>query len=230
MIHFIVFPKVYVYILKNNPQSFKFDEYIQNNEKEISLKEVVKEYSPEELVSQKSLVDSIIELDEGQLKKKLEYLRGGNILKIDDFQFYIDIEERELLPGQDSDELVLRFDLKICNKEGILITSINDNYGSEVNYKNTVKSFLRNISNDLKYSLENYKTIRMQIEERNIFWTYDKILPYSINIFNTSNINPKSRLANNIVFLHQILLGIIGVVILFFITLTKANSSKDILS
>lgn len=228
LIHFIVFPKIYVSILKNDPKSFKFDEYIEENEKEISIKQVVEEFSPIQLESKINLIDSILAINNDQLKTELEYLIAGNIFKIDSFQLYINIIEHESLPSQDLDDVVFMFDLKICNNEGEFLTSISNNYGSEVNYNNTVKYFLTNKSNDLRFTLKNYQGIRKQIEEENIFWTYDKILPYSINIFNVSNINPKSRLANKAVWIHQTLLGIIGIIILLFIRITKSVPSNKV--
>lgn len=228
LIHFIVFPSIYVDILRDNPKSFEFDDYIQESEKEISIKEVVKEYSPVQLKSKINLIDSILTLESDKLKTELEYLKVGNILKIDSFQYYINIIERELLPGEDPNDTAFLFNLNICNNHGNFLISISNDYGSKINYNNTIRYFLTNKNNDLKFTLKNYQGIRRQIEEENIFWTYDKILPYSINIFNTSNINPKSRLANSLVWIHKVLIGFIGLIIAFFISRIKTIKSTEL--
>jgi hypothetical protein len=128
LIHFVIFPTIYVDILRDNPKSFEFDDYIAKSERDFSIKQIIKDYSPSQINKNIDLINSVLEIDSvSRLDTKIEHLRAGNILRVDDYHFYLDVKEAERLPNQDP-ETFLIFELRICDRDGLIIGSVYNDY------------------------------------------------------------------------------------------------------
>lgn len=90
-------------------------------------------------------------------------------------------------------------DIEIYDKKGLKIFQFDTK---------SDKNLILEIINDYLKELESSKVeISKQIRdiEKNQFWNYRQILPYTLNILFTDNFNPQSRTANLIYFFHNIL-------------------------
>ncbi len=211
-IHLIVFPCIYLNFLSKEPNSFEFDSYIAKSEKEISLNKIVEFYSPDELLSKINLIDSVLIDDFGSLDVKLKQLISRDIVATNKYSFFVDLDTsyETLGPGREP-EINLSFDFIICDSNGKYIDEIERDFSNSLSGDNSIKSFLNLRKDKYLYSFNNYIKVRKRIEQNDIYWTYDNLLPYSVNIFNTSNINPKTRIANYTVGFHKFLLVILGI-------------------
>lgn len=226
LIHLVIFPCIYVNILNDNSNSFEFDNYIVKNEKENSLNKIAEFYSPKELALKVNLIDSILIKNSKMLDFTLKYLESRNIVMTNEFRFFMDTydgreEERSSPFGPSKDSLNIRspFNFIICDSIGSYLNIFSSSNISSLSRDNSIKSFLNLSKDDFTYTLNNYNNLKMNIEKKNIYWTYDNLLPYSINIFNTSNINPKTRTSNYLVGGHKALLAVL--LVLFSIVFVK---------
>jgi hypothetical protein len=205
-LHLIIFPSIYLLILRYDSNSFEFDNYIAKTEKNSSLNKIKKEFEPEQLISKLNIINSILKSNSLKLDTTLVYLNKKNIISIDSLKIfvsssYLDKDEVVDLPDDRSN-----IDFTICNFNGQFIDKISETGYSFLERENrTIKQFLDENKSLLSNDLVSYKEIKKGIELDNKFWSYSKILPYCINIFDTGNINPKAPLSNVIFFIHKFL-------------------------
>ena len=121
--------------------------------------------------------------------------------------------------------------LNVNQKNGILLRTLqledNQNFNSI-----SLRKLLFQLKDSYVRQINNFKKDTARVIERNDIWTYRKILSYSINIFFTGNMVPKTKLANVIFFLHELitvtfLLGItVGLAQNLFFTNNTSHNTK----
>lgn len=202
LLHLVVFPYIYLLLLKYDANSLKFDNYISKAEKNISLQSIEKEFNPLILKSELNITNTILQSDSLKLDTSIAYLNSGNILKIDTLMIFT--SPYIIRSSDEYDYIGPSVELKVCDFRGKYISSIygiNDDYNSRDSM--SIREFLYEIKNELNNNLDKYKLIRDDISSKDKYWSYENILSYCINIFEAGNIAPKSRLANVVFFLHK---------------------------
>ncbi len=70
LIHLVVFPVLYVFIINNNPDSIEIDNSILSFEREVKLKDLELSYSKKDIESQIFVIEDIIASSSGLLKEE----------------------------------------------------------------------------------------------------------------------------------------------------------------
>lgn len=204
LLHLLVFPIVYVRILKFDSKAFEFDGTIAGNEKLTSLSEIESSYSPKEAQENVELLSRILQSDSSILDTALRYLKEGNLIVVDSFILAISHERYPRPPG-DIPAPMSPY-LYITNSAGQLKNSFNELGNMQFIPSSTpIRAILQRFESHFKGRVEGYQSATRKIEKDNDIWTYRNILSYSVNIFFTSNMVPKSRMANVLVFLHNLI-------------------------
>jgi hypothetical protein len=115
----------------------------------------------------------------------------------------------EASPGNQNNKIVTIYD-----KKG------NQLFNIIVNYKvdTIIKSLEEHIA---RVTLEeSSKAKQLETINSNSFWSYRRILPYTLNILFTENFNPKTPIAQIIYFIHNL---VVLVFLLSFITTLLQN-------
>ncbi|MES2807315.1 MAG: hypothetical protein V4619_01735 [Bacteroidota bacterium] len=201
-LHALVFPFIYLLLISINPKSISFDEEIYQNVVQIAASDLNINYSPKELNRRIEVIKSFI-TDSTVLNHSIEWLDNGNLIVSD--SHIITVNQENTLPDKGG------YTVDFYNKSGSKISTIFLRY-NDFSLKDCkdVKDFLKSILAMENVKLANYVIESKAIESKDI-WTFNRVLPYSINIFNSKVIKPISGLANLIVFIHQILVVVITI-------------------
>jgi hypothetical protein len=160
-------------------------------------------------------IDIILHDSSQILDTAIKFLNNGNIVTLSEF---IISKNCEAVSGAGRPMYKAR--LNICNSQGFMVTSIQEKQeGCKLGKASqSIRSYLSLLKERLISQLNEFTSERKDILNKNDIWTYKQLLPYSINIFSTSNIVPKSRIANIIFHLHQFFVGtiIISLLVGFF--------------
>lgn len=225
-LHFVFFPIVYVFLIKSNSKSFDIDNSILTNEKELFLEEIKGNYSPI-LASNLTQVTSQIYKDTSTiLDKNIAYLKEGNIIILK--QYIISITTKDC--SNDSDHTKRCQLLNICDKNGhSIFESIQDNNMVINSADESVRNILQEFSNENRVKVQGFKEEEGKLKTKNKIWSYSRILPYSLNIYTTGNLQPKTKLSNIIFHIHQIILsvGILGFIINLSSTYLSTQAKGD---
>ncbi|WP_114937567.1 hypothetical protein [Mucilaginibacter endophyticus] len=194
--HMLVFPWIYLTIITVNPNAIVIDNDIFSSVNSQLKADIKENYRPEEI--ERSL-DMLNRMDSSKEIKnfKLDWLISGNLYFIDGYALKITNSE---IPERNWSNLT------IYDKSGRLIEDFgfkNYDFLSGDIDDGTLHDLLSKMINDTKSKQKSYLSETLKIKNKEI-WTYDRILPYSINIFNSKTIKPISGFANILVFLHQI--------------------------
>ncbi|MDR4892574.1 MULTISPECIES: hypothetical protein [unclassified Chryseobacterium] len=198
-LHLVVFPFLYTLMLKNNPSSFEFKTAIHDNRKQIVLNEWTEDsknipYEIKYLENIKLSNNTILNRQLNELKK-LTFTEGSII--------HSDINLN--ITGRDFMATVYVFD-----KNGILKKKLGRS-GSHVELDSMkFGSLINNDINYLKKELNYYKVKKTELD-RNNFWTFATLLPYSISSIFTGNMSPLTPIANILYTLHYIIIYCIGI-------------------
>ncbi|WP_336730873.1 hypothetical protein [Chryseobacterium sp. VD8] len=206
-LHLIIFPFIYTLMLKNNPASFEFKTTIHTNQKKIVLNEWIND--------SRSLPHEIKDLEEIKLsnysilKMQIKELKRLTFTK--DYVIHSDINfniPRDFIGT-----------IYIFNKEGVLKNKLNT-FGNRQEIDSTkFESVLNNNINYLKNELQYYKVKKAELD-RNNFWTFATVLPYSISSIFTGNMSPITPIANIFYSFHYFIIYCIGIgVFLHFLIL-----------
>lgn len=197
-LHLIIFPFIYTLMLKNNPASFEFKTTIHTNQKKIVLNEWIND--------SRSLPHEIKDLEDIKLsnynilKMQIKELKRLTFTK--DYVIHSDVNfniRRDLIGT-----------IYIFNKEGVLKNKLNT-FGSQEEIDSTkFESVLNNNINYLKNELQYYKVKKAELD-RNNFWTFATILPYSISSIFTGNMSPITPTANIFYSFHYFIIYCIGI-------------------
>ncbi|PKF73859.1 hypothetical protein CW752_12010 [Chryseobacterium sp. PMSZPI] len=195
-------------MLKNNPASFEFKTAIHDNRKKVVLNEWIDDsknipYEIKYLENIKLSNYKILNKTLNELKQ-LTFTEGSIVHS--DINFNI--------PGKDYMATIYVFD-----KNGTLKKQLHKNGGyTELDSMKFGKVLTEDI-NYLKKELHYYKVKKAELD-RNNFWTFATLLPYSISSIFTGNMSPLTPMANVFYTFHYILIYCIGIgVFLHFLIL-----------
>ncbi|WBV53530.1 hypothetical protein [Chryseobacterium gambrini] len=206
-LHLIIFPFIYTLMLKNNPASFEFKTTIHTNQKKIVLNEWIND--------SRSLPHEIKDLEEIELSNysilKMQIKELKRLTFTRDYVIHSDVNfniRRDFVGT-----------IYIFNKEGVLKNKL-DTFGSREEIDSTkFESVLNNNINYLKNELQYYKVKKAELD-RNNFWTFATVLPYSISSIFTGNMSPITPIANIFYSFHYFIIYCIGIgVFLHFLIL-----------
>lgn len=200
-LHLVVFPFLYVLMLKNDPASFEFKTAIHDNRKQSVLNELIDDSKniPYNIKYLENLKLSNYTALNKQLKefKKLIFTESSIIYT--DFNFTI--------PNRSHD---LTATIYIFDKKGVLKKKLYKG-GSQIGLDSTkFGSVITEDINYLKNELKYYKVKKAELDKNN-FWTYATLLPYSISSIFTGNISPLTPMANILYTFHYIIIYCIGI-------------------
>ena len=185
--------------------SLQFDSDIFTSEKSSSLRNIDEYYEPEEIQKNVSAVKIIVDDTSHILDTSINYLNTGNIVTLNQF-----IISKNCIQVP-FDRPMYKATMNICDLKGIQITFFKDKHeGCNLGKRSqTIRDYLNNYLSDMTSQLNQYEAEKIRVVKQNDIWTYKQILPYSINIFATGNMVPKSRIANITFHLHQFLVATI---------------------
>ncbi|MRX70255.1 hypothetical protein SAMN06265349_101743 [Flavobacterium resistens] len=192
--HFVVFPFCYTFLLNSNPNNLKIEQDILQSEKSNQYLLVRKIYGKSNIVKQRVLND-LIKNEKDFINLTQEKISENQMFILSN---YIVISTFRTIDrgGKHPPEPINCFN--IYKKNGSFLLSVNADI-DYINLKNLLISEIANLKD-----LEVRKNKAIDEINSNKFWSYKNVLPYSMNIFITSNLVPKSKIANTIFFIHNI--------------------------
>lgn len=217
LIHIVVFPLFYLSQLKKNNNSFEFDNYIKNIEKDNAINDIRISLKPDEIKGRLEQIEKLLSDSHNNLYLKLNKIYDSKkIFFLNNFMFTGRINEFEKgPPGSDS---MYERSIYVYNTDGEHLIDLSEYIGSiEDTIHGSLFNFLYQEKQVLKTRLSQFENLNHEIEKKEKFWSYSRILPYVINIFNTDNIKPKSRSANILFFIHNF------IVVIFIIGLLSSS-------
>lgn len=194
--HFVAFPLFYTYLLNSNPNNLKIEQDILKSEKSNQYL-MVKEFYGESNIAKQKVLSDLITNENHFVNLTRENIHDNQMFILSNY-IVISTYKAKNTGGKHPIEPVECFN--IYKKNGSFILSVD----ADVDYINVKKLFNSEIANFK--NLEIKKNNAIKDIHLNKFWSYKSILPYSINIFITSNIVPKSKTANAIFFIHNIVI------------------------
>lgn len=209
LLHFIIFPYIYVILIKIDHKAFHVDTEIEKNELIIAEQELSEKYEMMIFSEGEKVSLRLLDSKSTYLDSSFNYLNNDNILSVDTFLLHKSTIYKNM--GHPSAGFST---LSICDSKGINIVNLTGDYGNKISDELTLKEFLNQQLEAIRKNNNKLAADKEKIEEKDI-WSYRRILAYSINIFETDNLKPKTKSANIIFFIHKFLvslfiLGIIG--------------------
>jgi len=216
-----MFPLTYLICLKRDNKSILINDIISSNEKADALLILKGEFMPEKLSENNILLDRIIRSASQRIDTSLDFFCTHNMLKLDSF-FITKIDTVISVPDHAP---VVNNLLLVFNDEGKFLEKFYTNERFVQGEKRTVREFFSTLKKGNEDRINKYVDRSSDITLRNKFWSYSRILPYSINIFNTDNFKPVSSLANLVNFIHNFVVWILLLTIItsFLFEIIKSN-------
>lgn len=212
--NFILFPFIYLALLKFDKKSFQVDSNIFASEKSAALEDIEDIYDPKTLRNNLIPLGALISDTSKIIDTSIQFLNDGNIISLTNFILSKGCIEVPF------DRPMYKGTFNICAKNGHQITFLKDedegcNLGDG---KESIRKYLVKSRDKISKMLQNFDSESRKIILKNDIWTYKQILPYSINIFSTSNMTPKGRVANIVFHFHQFFVAtiLIGLLVSFF--------------
>jgi hypothetical protein len=196
--HFVFFPFIYVYLLNTNPNNIKIEKEVLDSEI-ISSYDNIDEIYGRTLLEKEKLINNILHKEKDFIKIKINSLKPNQmfILKENIAVLNYSFETKGKHP--------ISFEtFFFYNKKGEYITDLKIRDENIVNIDNLLKNELTNVR-----KLQSLKKKEIEQVKTHKFWSYKNILPYSINIFYTSNFVPKSKISNIVYFIHNTFIFVI---------------------
>ncbi|WP_294230936.1 hypothetical protein [uncultured Chryseobacterium sp.] len=212
VLHLVVFPFVYVLMLKNNPACFEFKTSIHSNRKQIVLNEWIDDsrsipYKIKELENIKASSKLILNKNLKELKR-LTFTKDYIVHTIIKFE----------IPGRN-----LTATIYIFNKDGLLKNSLLKS-GSQSELDSTkFGNVLTSDINYLKNQMEYYRIKKAELDRNNV-WTFATLFPFSTSSLFTGNMVPITPAANIFYSLHYFLIYSIGIGIFLHFLIMNINS------
>ncbi|MCQ9638041.1 hypothetical protein MP478_01465 [Chryseobacterium sp. WG14] len=198
-LHLVVFPFLYTLMLKNNPASFEFKTAIHDSRKQLVLNEWIDDSKniPYQIKYLENIKLSNYTVLNRQLKEFKQLIFTENSIIHSDFGMNI--------PGRNSIATIYIFDKKGALKKKL------DKTGDQTELEtmklgNVVTEDINYLKNELKY----YKVKKAELD-RNNFWTFTTLLPYSISSIFTGNMSPLTPMANILYTIHYVIIYCIGI-------------------
>ncbi len=210
VLHMILFPIVYVFMINQNTDSIQINENINAYERETKLQEaknIAKEIDSISNSKNKKLIIGAI-LDSNQ-----KYLETVDWISIDNDR--IIFLESNLIRGYTQyrtipSDVVHRV-VTIYDSKGEKLLEFQTR-SEEEKLSEVLVDYLQELDAE-----KNDINKRIETIQANAFWSYRQILPYTLNILFTDNFNPQSRTANFVNFLHNIL--VLGFILNFIMNM-----------
>lgn len=197
LVHLIAFPIFYIILIKQNVNSIKIEKNIvafERNEKLEKAFELEKEIEQKLIESQKPELEKFVNGHSNILTEiNWDSFDNKRIVKFDSFLVRGNSDKIQI-PGGNYYKII-----QIYNLEGHKLFEFTTE-SDKTSLLDIFKNYLEDIESDKTNIKEKIKNI-----EKNQFWSYRQILPYTLNILFTDNFNPQSRTANFIYFIHNIL-------------------------
>ncbi|PWW20372.1 hypothetical protein DEU40_11463 [Chryseobacterium sp. AG844] len=199
ILHLVAFPFLYTLMLKSNPNSFEFKTAIHDNRKQIVLNEWIDDskYIPSQIKALENIKLANYTILNKSLKELEQLTFTENHILHSDFDFNI--------PGRNFMATIYIFD-----KKGGLKRKFTKTGGQ--NELDSMK-FGSVITHDISYlkdKLHYYKVKKVELDKNN-FWTYATLLPYSASSLFTGNMSPLTPIANIFYTIHYITIYCIGI-------------------
>lgn len=188
--HFIFFPFIYVYLLNTNTNNIKIEKDVLNSEISNSYSNLDEIYG-KSLSEKHKIIDDILKTEKKFLETKIDSIKLNQMFILNKYIIIYNYGYK----FKERDPYVI---FHLYNKKGIYISQIDDIKADFLNVNSVFKVALKETKN-----LQKLKTREIEQVKNNQFWSYKNVLPYSINIFYTSNLVPKSRISNVIYFIHN---------------------------
>lgn len=219
-LHLIVFPQIYSLLLTNNKDSFQINTIVVKNEKENAIKDLETDYNKNSTAINKNIVEAILSQTSPFPDTTIEFLLSDNILILDSFYLTksdtADNSHEHPMPNLDC--------IAVHNKSGLLLTKF---FEDRVPLKKSkkIKDYLLELRANFETLNSSFILKKSDLVDEKQLWSYERVLPYSINIFNSDNIKPITRLASIINFLHSfivwtLLISIIGALLFELLSLS----------
>ncbi|WP_433829612.1 hypothetical protein [Flavobacterium anhuiense] len=192
--HFVVFPFCYTSLLNSNSNNLKIEQDILESEKSNQYLLVAEIYGESNIAKQKVLND-LITNENGFVNLTEEKISDNQMFILSNY-IVVSTYVRRDIGGKHPPEPIRAFN--IYKKNGVFILSVD----ADIDYKNVRNLFKSEIINFKNLEVKKNKAIKDIYSNK--FWSYKNVLPYSMNIFITSNIVPKSKVANTLFFIHNI--------------------------
>jgi hypothetical protein len=200
LFHFLIFPWIYVSILDLDNQSIIIDNDVFKTVDIQAKIDLVDNYEPQKISDQNLILEQVI--NSPNTLKLSDWISDDQLVSIGNY--WIRLEK-----PQDSENFWYRL-VSYKKTDGKLFTDISfrlDILNKDIDNSN-LKDLGEILLNKNNHQLQDLNAEQLKIKNKYI-WTYARILPYSINIFNSKNIKPVSGFANIIVFLHQLFIGVL---------------------
>lgn len=200
-LHLVVFPFVYTLMLKSNPASFEFKTAIHDNRKRVVLNEWFDNSKniPYEIKYLENIKSSNYKILNKSLKELKQLTFTNSSIIHSDFNLSMPIRNNDLTAT-----------IYIFDKKGLLTKKLYES-GSQIGL-DSIKfgSVINKDINYLKNELYYYKVKKAELDKNN-FWTYATLLPYSISSIFTGNMSPLTPIANIFYTFHYIIIYCIGI-------------------
>lgn len=200
-LHLVVFPFLYTLMLKSNPASFEFKTAIRDSRKQVVFNEWLDDSKniPYEIKYLENIKSSNYTILNKSLKELKQLTFTDSSIIHSDFNFSI--------PSRNND---LTATIYIFDKRGLLKKKLYKG-GSQtgldsMKFGNVISEDINYLKNELHY----YKVKKAELD-RNNFWTYATLLPFSISSIFTGNMSPLTPMANIFYTFHYIIIYCIGI-------------------
>ncbi|RKT01916.1 hypothetical protein [Chryseobacterium defluvii] len=211
ILHLVIFPFIYILMLKNNPASFEFKTAIHTNQKQIRLNEWINDSKsiPQKIKDLENikLSNSII------LNKQLKDLKQLAFTK----NYIIHTDVVPTIPARNFTATIYIF-----SKNGTLKNKLykggDQNELDSMTFGNAITQDINYLKNELQY----YRVKKVELDKNN-FWTFATLLPYSISSIFTGNMSPITPTANIFYFLHYFLVYCIGIGVFLHFLIININ-------
>ncbi len=200
-LHLVVFPFLYTLMLKDNPASFEFKTAIQDNRKQLVLNEWIDDSKkiPYEIKDLENIKVSNYTILNKQLKELKQLIfTESNIIYTD---YHLNLPSKTY----DFTATIYIFDKKGVLKKKLYKTGSQAELDS-VKLGSVITEDINGLKNELKY----YKAKKIELD-RNNFWTFATLLPYSISSIFTGNMSPLTPMANILYTIHYVIIYCIGI-------------------
>ncbi|MGN7705416.1 hypothetical protein [Chryseobacterium sp. 22543] len=201
VLHLVVFPLLYTLMLKSNPNSFEFKTAIHDSQKQVVMNEWIDDSKdiPYQIKYLENIKSSNYTILNKSLKELEQLTFTENYIIHTDFSFNF--------PQRGND---LTATIYIFDRKGILKKKLHK-IGSQIGLDSMkIGTVITQDINYLKNELNFYKVKKAELDKNN-FWTYTTLLPYSASSLFTGNMSPLTPTANIFYTIHYIIIYCIGI-------------------
>lgn len=198
-LNFIIFPVLYVIMIRIDNTSFIIDYKTKKQEEEIEMFEINEQYHPEYQSQTLNFIEYYLGKQRNELDTDLEFLYNENLLKVGKYSIYK--TSRVINAGAP----LPRDYLIILNDSGIKIGEIEI---ISLRHKNSLQQVLANEKPKIINRKKEYEQRLIAVQEKR-FWTISKLAPYMTTIFSLDYFKPVSRIAHIVYGIHKLIVNAI---------------------